>query len=486
MAGDETLISKTALEIVRLLKCEDISPLDLLDTLEDRIGKVDKHVNSLPTLCFDRARDHAKSLMKRSVEDRGLLAGFPVAIKDLDPVAGVRTTWGSPIYKDFVPKRSDCLVEILEENGGIVYAKSNTPEFGAGANTFNEVFGATRNPWDVSKSCAGSSGGSAVALATGQAWLATGSDLGGSLRNPASFCSVVGFRPSPGRVAHGASGLGSYPDNLLSIPGQPFSVAGPMARNVPDVALLLDAMVGHHPGDPISLPKTQDDYSRAINSRNKPRKVAFSSDLGVTPVDPEIKEICSTAAKNFEELGCIVEEAHPDFHDVQDIFQTWRSISFYVSKKSLLEKNRSDLKPEVIWNIERAGGLTIDDFARVEIARSKYIARAAAFFDEYDILICPATVVPPYPIEERFVAELGEHKFSNYVEWLTIAYAITLTGHPAMSVPAGFTNSNLPVGLQLVGGPRGEASLLSAANLYEETTGLRDLVPIDPQASKEQ
>ena len=186
MAGDETLISKTALEIVRLLKCEDISPLDLLDTLEDRIGKVDKHVNSLPTLCFDRARDHAKSLMKRSVEDRGLLAGFPVAITDLDPVAGVRTTWGSPIYKDFVPKRSDCLVEILEENGGIVYAKSNTPEFGAGANTFNEVFGKTVNPWSVKLSAGGSSGGAAAAVASEMAFIAQGSDFA---------CSVIILSP---------------------------------------------------------------------------------------------------------------------------------------------------------------------------------------------------------------------------------------------------------------------------------------------------
>ena len=421
--------------------------------------------------------------MQKPLEERGLLAGLPIAIKDLAPVQGVKSTWGSPVYKDFVPTRSDCLVENVEKEGGIVYAKSNTPEFGAGANTFNEVFGATLNPWDTSKSCAGSSGGSAVALATGQAWIASGSDLGGSLRNPASFCSVVGLRPSPGRVAYGASGEGAFPSDLCAIPGQPFSVAGPMARNVPDVALLLDAMVGHHPRDPISLPRTETRYLDAVKSRTKPKKVAFSRDLGVTPVDQEVAEICEKAAKRFEQLGCIVEEAHPDFSDVQDIFQTWRAMSFYVGKKALLDTNKDLLKPEVVWNIERAAEITVDDFARVELARARYLNRAVTFFAEYDLLLSPATVVPPYPVEQRFVAELGDHKFSNYVEWLSIAYAITITGHPALSVPAGFTKDGLPVGLQIVGGPRAEANLLSAANLYEEISDLKNLVPIIPKKS---
>jgi len=484
MATDATLIKKTASEILALLKSEAVSPLDLLDALEARIAEVDGAVNALPTLCFERARDNAKTTMAKPVGERGMLAGMPVAIKDLDPVAGVRSTWGSPIYQDFVPERSDCLVETLEANEAIVYAKSNTPEFGAGGNTFNEVFGATVNPWDTSKSCAGSSGGSAVALATGQAWMASGSDLGGSLRNPASFCSIVGFRPSPGRVAHGAGGPGSYPLDLLGIPGQPLSVAGPMARNVPDVALMLDAMVGDHPADPISLPRARESYVEAVAARKLPRKVAFSRDLGVTPVHPEVAAICETAAKRFEDMGCIVEEAHPDFTDIQDIFQTWRAMSFYVGKKLLLDNHRDLLKPEVIWNIERATELTVDDFARVEIARGRYLARAVAFFEEYDLLVCPATIVPPYPVEQRFVEKVGDHTFSNYVEWLSISYAITLTGHPAMSVPAGFTQDGLPVGLQIVGGPRGEADLLSAANLYEEVTGFAGLVPIDPRASK--
>ena len=482
MVADTSLIEKTATEILELLKSRQVSPLDLLDSLEARITAVDGAVRALPTLCFDRARDRARAMMEKSAEARGMLAGMPVAIKDLEPVAGVRSTWGSPIYADFVPERSDCLVETLERNGAIVYAKSNTPEFGAGANTFNEVFGTTLNPWDTTKSCAGSSGGSAVALATGQAWMASGSDLGGSLRNPASFCSVVGFRPSPGRVAHGPAGAGAYPADLLGIPGQPFSVAGPMARNVPDVALMLDAMVGDHPADPISLPRARENYAEAVAARKRPYKVAFSRDLGVTPVDPEVARICEKAAETFTDLGCTVEEAHPDFTDIQDIFHTWRAMTFYVSKKTLLDTRRDALKPEVIWNIERAADITVDDFARVELARARYLSRTAAFFTEYDLLLSPATVVAPYPVEQRYVERIGDHVFSNYVEWLSIAYAITLTGHPAMSVPAGFTENGLPVGLQIVGRARGEADLLSAANLYEEAAGYRDQVPIDPRS----
>ncbi|MCY4590671.1 MAG: amidase family protein [Alphaproteobacteria bacterium] len=482
MTADNSLIPRTATEIVALLRSEEISPLDLLDTLEARIAEVDGAVNAMVTLCFDRARRDAGRIMARPVGERGRLAGMPVAIKDLNPVAGVRTTWGSPIYADFVPARSDCLVEILEAEGAVIYAKTNTPEFGAGANTFNEVFGATVNPWDTSRSCAGSSGGSAVALATGQAWLASGSDLGGSLRNPASFCSVIGFRPSPGRVAAGPAGPGAAPDDLFGIPGQPFGVAGPMARTVPDVALMLDAMTGFHPADPISLPREAGRYVDAVAARTLPRRVAFSRDLGVTPVDPEVAEICEAACRRFSALGCTVEEAHPDFSDIQDIFQTWRALLFYTGKRTLLETRRSELKPEVIWNIERASDISVDDFARVELARGRYIERARAFFETYDLLVCPATVVPPYPVEQRYVERLGDHEFSNYVEWLTIAYAITMTGHPAMSVPAGFTASGLPVGLQLVGGPRGEAALLSAAALYEEEAGLSGKVPIVPRS----
>jgi len=484
MTSQLDLIQQTATGLKELLLKKSISPLDLIDALETRIAEVNPTVNALPTLCLDRAREHARQISDTAPEERGTLCGLPVAIKDLEPVAGVRSTWGSLIYSDFVPTASDCLVDMVENSDGIIYAKTNTPEFGAGANTFNEVFGKTVNPWDTSKSCAGSSGGSAVALATGMAWLASGSDLGGSLRNPASFCSVLGFRPSPGRVAHGASRPGAYPEELGGMPNEPFGVVGPMARNVADLALLLDAMVGHHPADVISLPHDGVSYVDAIATEKAPVRVAFSTDFGITPVDPEVATICETAARHFEKLGCEVSEAHPDFSGVQDIFQTNRAISFYVSKNNLLKNHRDKLKPEVIWNIEKAREISMDDIARVEHERAAYTRRATEFFDDYDLLISPATIVPPYPIEQRYVESCNGVEFENYIQWCTIAYAITITGFPVMSVPAGFTQTGLPVGLQLVAGPRCEARLLRAAKLYEDQSGLSTEVPIDPRTDK--
>jgi amidase len=265
------------------------------------------------------------------------------------------------------------------------------------------------------------------------------------------------------------------------MPNQPFSVAGPMARNVPDVALLLDAMTGEHRADVISLPRESRSYVQAVREPRTPKRVAFSADLGITPVDPEVARICEEAARRFESLGATVEQAHPDFSDVQDIFQTQRAISFYIGKKTLLEKHRDQLKPEVIWNIEQARQITIDDLARVELARGAYIARAREFFDTYDLLLSPATIVPPYPVEQRYVESCNGQSFDNYIEWCSIAYAITVTGFPAMSVPAGFTGDGLPVGLQMVAGPRAEAELLGAGALYEQLSQLADRVPMDPR-----
>src|SRR5882724_3732647 len=287
--ADQGLVKETACAVVGKLKAGDVTPLDLLDVLEKRIAEVDGKVNALPTLCFDRARDHAKALMQKPAGERGLLAGLPIPIKDLSSVAGVLTTQGSPIYKDRIPEQSDIVVTHLENNGAVVYAKSNTPEFGAGANTFNEVFGATLNPWDTLRSAAGSSGGAAVALATGMAWLAHGSDMGGSLRSPASFCGIAGMRPSIGRVAH--TPKAGIDRNL--------GVLGPMARNVEDLALLLDAMSGEHPADPLSLPSLPTSFLSAARAGNRPKRVAYSPDLGITPVDPEVAAITKKAAKRF-------------------------------------------------------------------------------------------------------------------------------------------------------------------------------------------
>jgi amidase len=472
MPASHPLIGQSAVEVVELLRLGAITPHDCLDALASRIVEVDPRVNALPTLCFERARKAADALMQLAPGERGLLAGLPVPIKDLSTVAGVRTTFGSPIFADNIPETSDLMVEHLEANGALIYAKSNTPEFGAGANTFNEVFGATLNPWNTSRSAAGSSGGAAVALATGMAWLAQGSDLGGSLRNPASFCGVVGLRPTPGRVARTA---GNKVDDRLG-------VDGPMARSVEDVALMLDAMTGEDARDAVSLPAPQQSFLAAARSGWKPLKVAYSADLGITPVDPEVAAITRAAAQRLSEAGVIVEEAYPDLSEAHETFQTLRALNFAISHRALLENHRDKLKPEVIWNIEKGLALSASDIVRAETNRAAMIRRAFTFFGEYDLLLCPATIVAAFPVEQRYLASCNGTAFETYVDWLAIVYAITLLGSPAISIPAGFTAAGLPVGLQIVAAPRGEARLLAGARLLEDMLGLKSMLPIDPRA----
>jgi amidase len=466
-----TLIGKSATEIVALLKAGAVTPFECLDALEARIAEVDPAVNALPTRCFDRARRHAAALMAKPVEERGVLAGLPVVIKDLIDVEGVRCTQGSLLFKDRIAATSDLLVQRIEKNGGIVYALSNTPEFGAGANTFNEVFGATLNPWDTSRSCAGSSGGSAVALATGMAWLAHGSDLGGSLRNPASFCSVVGLRPSPGRVA----------ETVATKIDATMPVEGPMARTVEDVALFLDAMTGEEPANPLSLPSDGTSFFAAAESNWLPKRVAVSRDLGITPVDPEVAEIVTAAARRFSELGVTVEEAHPDFTGVHEVFDTYRALGYATSYGALLDEGRDRLKPEVVWNTEKGLALTGADIAHAERLRSQLFRRILAFFATYDLLLCPATIVAPYPVGQRYVADVNGHPFENYYRWLAIAYAFTVVCCPAISIPAGFTRGGLPVGVQIAAAPRGEARLLAGARQLERRLDLARSTPIDPR-----
>ncbi len=471
MGSHQELLQATACNLVDRLRRNDIAPHDLLDALEARITEVDGKVNALPTLCLDRARKHADALSGKPADQRGLLAGLPVPIKDLTEVKGVLTTQGSPIFRDHIPTSSDVLVEHLEANGGVIYAKSNTPEFGAGANTFNEVFGATRNPWNLALSAAGSSGGAAAALASGTAWVAHGSDMGGSLRNPASFCGVVGLRPSLGRVAH-------TPKFKID---RTLGVQGPMARNIEDVALLLDAMSGEHAADPLSLPQLPTSFLAAARSGQRPRKIAYSPDLGVTPVDPEVTRITRQAAEKFAEAGVIVEEAHPDLREAHECFQTLRAFDFAISKAKLLRDHRDLLKPEVIWNIEKGLQLSVEDVAKAEAQRIDMAARTLAFFETYDLLLAPATIVPAFPVEQRYLAECAGKKFDNYIEWLAIVYAITLVCCPALSMPCGFTKDGLPVGLQVVAKPRAEAQLLAGAKVLEDLLGLQGMTPIDPR-----
>ncbi len=467
MNPQDNLIKKTACEIRDLLRNGEITTGDLLNALEARIEQVDGDTNALPTLCFERAREHAAGGDSAGTP----LEGLPVAIKDLTEVDGVLTTFGSPIFKNHVPQTSDIVVETLERNGAVIYAKSNTPEFGAGANTFNEVFGATRNPWNLARSSAGSSGGSAAALASGTAWLAHGSDMGGSLRNPASFCGVCGLRPTPGRVA--TTRLNNLDDSL--------SAEGPMARNIEDLALMLDAMVGEHRADPRSLPADGTGYLDAVRNPKPVGKVAFSRDLGITPVDPQVAAICEAAARRFDDAGVTVEEACPDFSAAHDAFQVLRARSFAISKAALMARHRDLFKPEIIWNFEKGMALTADDIIRAETARAQMFASTVDFFENYDLLLCPATIVPPYPVEQRYVERCDGHEFDNYVEWLAIVYAITLVCCPALSMPCGFTDEGLPVGLQVVGPPRGEAAVLAGARQFEDMLGLGAITPIDPR-----
>lgn len=464
----------TAREAVRLLRRRELSPVDLVRASLARIAATDSVVNAMPTLCPERALTAAKKIENTVVPAIGShawLGGVPIAVKDLNDVEGVRTTYGSPLFADHVPDGSDAMVETLEANGAIVVGKTNTPEFGHGANTFNEVFGKTRNPWNTRMTCGGSSGGSAVAVATGQTWLATGSDLGCSLRTPAAFCSVVGLRPSPGRVARSRTRLPF--DNLW--------VQGPLARNVGDVALMLDAMSGFHVDDPISIPAPSMPFQEAVDRPTSPKRIAYSPDLGgLTPVARDVAEICEAAARRFSEIGATVEEACPDFSDARDIFRVLRANQLVGDLSPVVDAHRDKVKPEVLWNIGIGKKMTADDVADAERRRGRLYERVAAFFKSYDLLVTPAVAVAPFDVDIRAIDEIEGIKLDNYYEWYTVAYAITLTALPAASLPCGFTAAGLPVGLQVVGPARGEAKVLSACAMMEQVFGIAGRLPVDP------
>jgi amidase len=353
-----------------------------------------------------------------------------------------------------------------------VLAKSNTPEFAAGANTFNEVFGKTRNPWRTSQTAGGSSGGAAAALATGQVWLAHGSDTGGSLRIPASFCGIVGLRPSPGRVAH---------QGPRTMPFEVLSVDGPMARTVADLALMLDAMTGEHWGDPAALPRPAVPFQNAVARAALPPRIAWSADLGgQMPLDPEVRAVCEAVARRLDGAGTRVTQACPDLGDATEIFRVLRAAAFAARYEPLLQTNRKDLKPEIIGNVEAGLKLTGSDLGRAEAARAALVYRTAAFFRHYDVLVTPAVIVPPFDIEQRYLTEVAGHAFRDYVGWLVASFAITLTTCPAISIPCGYTKGGLPIGLQIVAPFRGEAALLSCTAAIEAMLALTPTTPIDP------
>jgi len=474
MSGSDDLIAMSACDAVARLRAGEVSPVELVDAAAARIEAVNPAVNAIPTLCLDQAREAARSLKAPDNPGPGWLAGLPVVVKDLNETAGVRTTFGSTIFAENIPARDEVMVETLKRRGAIVIGKANTPEFGSGANTFNEVFGKTRNPWNTDLTCGGSSGGSAVSVATGMAWLATGNDLGGSLRTPASFCSIVGLRPSVGRVAHGGGLM--WQDIHQSLVAE-----GPLGRSVADVALMLDAQSGRHPRDPKSLEAPAVPFRDAARAPKAPMRVGYTPNLGIGPVDREVDAICAATARRFADAGSVVEEACPDFSGSMEMFQTLRAALFASIAAPLLDNHRDQLKPEMVWQVEKGMALSAGEVGRAAIARTKLYERVLNWFGDYDVLALPAAIVPPFDVDIRYVEEVEGHRFYNYVDWIYITYAITLTGCPAISVPAGFTASGLPVGIQLVGRPFGEFELLSYAAKLEEILDLGALTPLDPK-----
>ena len=464
-------IKMTATQAVARLRSKEVSPLELVEASIERIETVDAKINALPIHCFEQARAQAKSIdVKAHAQNPKSLCGLPIAVKDYNDLGGALTTYGSPLFANNVAEQSDATVRQLESNGAIAVAKSNVPEW-AGGHTFNPVNGTTLNPWDMRKSAGGSSGGSAAALASGSVWLATGNDLGGSLRTPAAFNGIVGLRPGPGRVPRGTR-LPAM-DTLW--------VEGPMARNVPDLALMLDAGVGQQIDDPLSFDHAGPSFVEALQKAELPKRVAFSPDLGIVSMEKEIAQICSGAGSIFKGMGVDVTDDSPDFTGVLEAFQTLRAVLFATLMEPILAKHRAHIAPEIIGNIERGLNITPAQIFNAERVRIELYQKIIKFFETHDFLICPAASIAPFPVEQRYVTEIDGKPCETYIDWFSITFAITMTACPTMSVPCGFTSKGLPVGVQIMGKPRGEAALLGAAKLFEEATGISRKVPIDPR-----
>jgi amidase len=475
------LCSYDAVTLAGLLRRREVSASEVISAHVARAEAVNPAINALVTRTFDAALAKAAAA-DRSIsrgEPLGLLHGLPVAHKDLAETAGVRTTYGSPLFAGNVPEWDALVVQRMAEAGAISLGKTNTPEFGAGSHTVNPVFGATRNPYDLSRSAGGSSGGAAAALAARLICLADGGDLGGSLRNPASFCNVVGFRPSAGRVP-------SWP---LADVADLFGVDGPMARTVADTALLLAVLSGPDPRVPLALdspPPTVAEPGQITELlRRDPRgaRVAWSADLGL-PVDPEVREVLAGARRALAELGCQVIDAAPDLTGADDIFRTWRAFRFVTFLGPLLDEHPEQVGPNVTWNVQRGRELTVADLSRAAMRRATLAERVTAFFADVEFLACPAAQVPPFDVTLDWVHEIDGVPQHTYLDWMAVAYLISATGLPAISVPAGFTRGGLPVGLQLVGRRRADWDLLAFARAFEAATGYGDVAPDIPEASE--
>jgi amidase len=451
-----------ARRLARLLTARKLSAAELMRAFIARIERVNPKVNAIVTFLPEQALKAAKAL-DRQKGPRGPLAGLPIAYKDLVLTKAVRTTFGSLVYENHVPEHDHLIVERLGAAGAILIGKTNTPEFGAGSQTFNRLFGVTRNPYDLSKTAGGSSGGAGAAVAAGMLPFADGSDLAASLRNPGNYCNVVGFRPTPGRVPSWPAANGW--DTL--------SVMGPMARTVEDCALLFSAMAGPDPRAPTSIAEPGRVFAKPLKRDFRKVRVAWSRDLGGLPFEPKVLSVVKAQKRIFEDLGCIVEEAEPDFSGATEAFETLRAVSFLGRFGPLLKEHRDKLKDTVIWNVEEGTKLAPDKIARAEQLRSELFHRMRRFLERYEFLVCPVNQLPPFPADVEWPREIAGVKLDNYLDWMKSCYYITITSHPAISVPAGFTTDEppLPVGIQIVGRYRADFSVLQLAAAFESATG---------------
>ena len=448
-----------ASKLARLIRTRKLSATEVVTAFIGQIERVNPKVNAIVTFLPELALKQARALDRRRSGKR-ILAGLPIAYKDVVPTKGIRTTFGSPIYRDHVPGEDHLIVERLSAAGAITLGKTNTPEFAAGSQTFNAVFGATLNPYELSRTCGGSSGGAAVALACGMLPFADGSDLGASLRNPGNFCNVVGFRPSPGRV----------PGWPASDAWQTLTVIGPLARTAADCALLLSAMAGPDARDPTSIAEPGKIFLRNLDRDFRNTRIAWTRDLGGLPVEPEVTRVLEPCRRVLSSLGCTVEDAEPDLAGAEEAFHVLRAVGFVQKYGELLKTQRDKLKADVVWNIEQ--GLALDGarVARAQALRTRIFHRMREFMQRYEFLCLPVNQVLPFPVTQPYVAEINGVKLDNYLDWMKTCYFITVTGHPAISVPAGFSAEGLPVGLQIVGRYRDDFGVLQLAHAFEAQT----------------
>ncbi len=448
----------SATEARRLIGRKQLSPVELVESCIGRIEAVDHAVNAVVARDFKRARAAARAaeaaVMRGDV--LGSLHGLPVGVKDLENTAGLRTTYGSELFRDHVPDADDDIVARIRMSGGIVLGKTNTPEWGAGANTRNRVYGATGNPFDPARSAAGSSGGSAVALACGMVPLATGSDMGGSLRNPAAFCGIVGFRPTPGFV----------PSERRVLGWSSLSVLGPMGRTVDDVRLLMRIIAHSDPRDPLSWAQYR--VSAASEARDLATvRATFSPDLGFAPVEHGVAQTFAERTGLFRHVFAAAEDAAPDSAGADETFAVLRAVSFLANHLARVRETPDLVGPNVRANVEEGLRYTAEDVARAEAAQTALYRRWLAFFERHDVLVTPAITISPRPWTELFPREINGQATKSYFHWLALAYAVTLAGCPAVALPCGLDGAGMPFGLQIVGRPGGDACVLAVAAALE-------------------